>query len=258
MKKNKNRISLIILCIIVLFTTASYGDKLKLPESSYDFYVYDESNILNDYVKDYIIDVNKELYETTGAQIVVATVNSLQDLDIKSYSLELFEKWKIGSKKYDNGIIIIISPNDGETWIEVGYGLEGQLTDSKTKKIIRDYMLASFSEGEYSEGVLSGFNQLLLEVEKEYDIILSKSEGMENSNNSHEEDRIPFPNIFMIIGIIIFIFIDFKFFRGMIMYSILRNLGRNGKSGGYGGSSRGGKSSGGGGRSGGGGAGGKW
>lgn len=125
MKKNKNRIALIILCIIVLLTTVSYGAKLKLPEQSYDFYVYDESNLLDNNTKNYIIDVNKELYEKTGAQIVVATVGSLQDLDIQSYSLKLYEKWEIGSRKYDNGMLILIAPNDGEIWIEMGYGLEG-------------------------------------------------------------------------------------------------------------------------------------
>lgn len=119
-------------------------------------------------------------------------------------------------------------------------------------------MVPSFSEGEYSEGVLAGFNQILLEVEKEYDIILSKSEGIESPYNSNDEDRIFLPNIFMIIGGIIFLYIDFKFFRGMLIYSILRGFGRGGRSGGYGGSSRGGRSSGGGGRSGGGGAGGRW
>lgn len=263
MKKNKNRISLIILCIIVLISTFSYGAKLKLPEESYEFYVYDEANIINNDVENYIIDVNKELYKKTGTQIVVATVNSLQDLDIESYGLKLYEKWGIGSREYDNGILILISPNDGLIWIEVGYGLEGQLTDSKTKRIIREYMISSFSDDKFSQGILDGFSQIILEVEKEYDITLSKPQqgNIPNNSNNLDDDRILFPNIIMILGVIIFLFIDFKFFRGMLIYSIIRGLGRGGPRGpggyGGGGSSRGG-SSGGGGRSGGGGAGGSW
>lgn len=258
MKKNKSRIALIILSIIILLITSSCGSDLSLPEPSHDFYVYDEVNIINENTKRYIIDVNNELYEKTGAQIVVAAVDSLQGLEISSYSLELYEKWKIGSKEYDNGILILIAPNDNSIWIEIGYGLEGQLTDSQVKKIIRDHMIPSFSKGEYSEGVISGFNQILLEVEGEYDIILEKSQGIHNSptaNNMNDEDLVGFPRIFMIIGIMIFLFIDFTFFRGMIIYSILRGIGRGGGPGGSGG--RGG-SSGGGGRSGGGGAGGSW
>ena len=256
MEKNKNRISLVILCMIVLLTTGAYGAKLKLPEQSREFYVYDESNIINENVKKYIIDVNKELYEKTGAQLVVATVNSLQDIDIQSYTLELFKKWEVGSKKYDNGMLMLIAPNDGEIWIETGYGLEGQFPDSKTKRIVREYMIPEFAEERFSEGIVAGFNQMLLEVEKEYDIILTKSQDVESPNNSEDEDRIVFPNIFLIIGVILLLFIDIRFFRGMIIYSLLRGLGRGGRSGG--GSSRGGGSSGGGGRSGGGGAGGSW
>ena len=258
MKKNKNRISLVILCIIVLLTTVAYGTKLKLPEPSYDFYVYDESNIINENVKNYIIDVNKELYDKTGAQIVVASVNSLEDLDIQSYSLKLFEKWQIGSRKFDNGILILIAPSEEEIWIEMGYGLEGQFPDSKTKKITRDYMIPSFSDNEFSQGILTGFNQILIEIEKEYDIILTKSQDWGRTLNPEDDDRLIIPNIYKILGVILLIYIDIKFFRGMLIYSLFRGFGRGGRSGGYGGSSRGGGSSGGGGRSGGGGAGGSW
>lgn len=259
MRKNKNRISLIILCIIVLLSVSGCASKFKLPEASHDFYVYDETNIINKDVKYYIKDVNKELYKKTGAQVVIATINSLGELDINSYATSLYEKWKIGGKEYDNGMLLLIAPNDGLIWIEVGYGLEGQFPDSKTKRIIENYMIPYFTKEEYSNGVLAGFNQILVGLEEEYDITLTKSQMVDDSYNSDDEDRIFLPNIFMIIGVIIFIFIDIRFFHGMIIYSILRGSGRGGGPGGYGGSSRGGgRSSGGGGRSGGGGAGGRW
>lgn len=262
MKKNKNRISLIILCIIVLLTTLSCGTKMELPEASQDFYVYDKLGIIDRTTKNYIININQDLYEKTGAQVVVALVESLEDLDINSYATSLYEKWEIGSKEYDNGILILISPNDGLMWIEVGYGLEGRFPDSKIKRIIDNYMIPYFADDMYGAGISSGFNQIILAIEEEYDIRLEGYEGRDNppiSRDSDDEDRIVFPNIFLILGVILFVFIDYKLFRGMLIYSILRGLGRGGRSGGYGGSSgRGGGSSGGGGRSGGGGAGGSW
>ena len=255
---NKNKIRFIILCIIVLLNTTAYGIRDKLPESSYDFYVYDEANIINKDIKDYIIDTNKDLYKKTGAQIVVATVNSLDDMDINSYATALFEKWQIGSKEYDNGMLILIVPDNKEMWIEVGYGLEGQFPDSKTKRIIDNYILPYFAEDEYSDGILSGFNQILLGLEEEYNISIDKSMQVDDPipMNSDYNSRSSLPKIPIIIGIIIFLFIDFRFFRGMITRSLLRGSGRGG--GGFGGSSGGGRSSGGGGRSGGGGAGGRW
>ncbi|CAK7073204.1 TPM domain-containing protein [Tissierella sp.] len=253
----KNKIYLIIFCIIVLLSTSVYGSSYELPEPSYDFYVYDEAGIIDKDIENYIIDINKDIYKKTGAQIVVSTVNSLGDMDINSYATALFEKWEIGSKEYDNGMLVLIVPNDREIWIEVGYGLEGRFPDSKTKRIIDNYILPYFAEEKYSDGVLAGFNQILIGLEEEYNISLDKSKVVDEpfpvADLESSISKIP-----IIIGIIIFLFIDFKLFRGMITYSILRGIGRGGRGGGFGGSSGGGRSSGGGGRSGGGGAGGKW
>lgn len=256
----KNKICVIIFCIIVLLSTSVYGINYNLPEPSYDFYIYDEAGIIDKDIESYIVDVNKELYKKTGAQIVIATINSLEDMDINSYATSLFEKWKIGSKEYDNGMLFLIVPSDRELWIEVGYGLEGQFPDSKTKRIIDNYILPYFTEEKYSDGVLAGFNQVLIGLEEEYNITLDKSKVVNDPFplDYYNDSGLSFPRIAFIIGIIIFLFIDFRFFRGMITYSILRGIGRGGHGGGFGSSSRGGRSSGGGGRSGGGGAGGKW
>ncbi len=253
--KKKNKLIFLILCIVILLSTSVYGVRDNLPEPSYDFYVYDEANIIDKEIEDYIIDINEDLYKKTGAQIVVATIKSLEDMDINSYATALFEKWKIGSREYDNGMLFLIAPNDRELWIEVGYGLGGPFPDSKVKRIINSYILPYFQEEEYSNGVIAGFDQILVGLEEEYNIKLNRSKRVQEPNDI---STLPIPNIFIIIGIIIFLIIDFKFFRGYITYSILRGIGRGG-SGGYGSSSGSGrKSSGGGGRSGGGGAGGRW
>ncbi len=250
---NKRRLFFLIVLIIGLISTSVYGKDL-LPEPNYEIYVYDEANIIDSNVEDYIINTNKYIYERTGAQIVVAAVNSLGDMDKKSYATALYEKWKIGSREYDNGMLILIAPDEGEIWIEVGYGLEGPFPDSLSKRIVEDHMIPYFQEERYSEGVLAGFNEVLFGLEKEYNISFDSKEEI---NNPIPIDGVsasgsPIPKILMVIGIIIFLIIDFSFFRGMITYSLIRGIGRGGGRG------RGGGSSGGGGRSGGGGAGGSW
>lgn len=255
----KNKIWFIIFCIIVLLSTSSYGMSYKLPEPSYDFYVYDESGIIDKDTENYIVDVNKEIYKKTGVQIVVATVDSLDNMDINSYATALYEKWKIGSKEYDNGMLLLIVPNNRELWIEVGYGLEGQFPDSRVKRIIDNYILPYFEEERYSDGVLAGFNQILLGLEDEYNITLDKTvvDPYPINSNTYPAGS-SFPKILIIIGIIIFLFIDFKFFGGLLTYSLFRGGGRGGGFGGGSYRGGGGRSSGGGGRSGGGGAGGRW
>jgi uncharacterized protein len=257
----KNKISFIILCIIVLLTSNVYGISYKLPEPSYSFYVYDETNIIDSNLENYIVETNKMLYKKTGAQVVVAAVDSLEDMDINSYATKLFEKWKIGSREYDNGILVLIVPNDREIWIEVGYGLEGALPDSKMGRIINDLIIPYFSDGEFSKGILAGFNEILNNIEKEYDVNLNRDkidEDLYDFGDTRGQFSVfnSFGKIMLVLGIIIFLFIDFRFFNGWITYSLLRGSGGSGHRGN---SSRGsGRSSGGGGRSGGGGAGGKW
>lgn len=258
--KNK-KYFLILLCILVLFQTSiSLAAGLKLPEPSYSFYVYDEANIIEDQVEEYIVGTNKVLYKKTGAQIVVASVNSLDDMDIREYANRLFQKWGIGSREYDNGLLILIVPEEREIWIEVGYGLEGALPDSKVGNIIENSILPYFKEDNYSEGILLGFNEIINEIEEEYNMDLEREkvdEDLYGFNHPYGELNIfdTTRKIFIVIGIIIFLFIDFRFFGGWLTYSLLRG-GRYGGGSNRGG--RGGGSSGGGGRSGGGGAGGKW
>lgn len=250
MKFLKKRYLWLALSILILLSSSVYA----IPRPNNEFYVYDDVNILDSSTENYIIQTNLELYEKTGAQIVVATINDLEGMDINTYSTVLFDQWDIGSRELDNGLLILIVPEDGEIWIEVGYGLEGILPDGRTKGIVENNIIPYFAQGDYNTGVLSGYEEILDYVESEYNIELQSRSGEYYPPGNVDTVSSGLPNIFLIIGIIIFIFIDFKFFGGWLTFSLLRGLGRGGRGGGRGsGGSRGG-----GGRSGGGGAGGRW
>lgn len=252
MRNLKKSNILFTLALILLLTSSVYA----IPNPNNDFYVYDSVGILDNNTENYIIETNMELYEKTGAQIVWAIINDLEGMDINSYATAIFDEWDIGSREYDNGLLALIVPDEGEIWIEVGYGLEGILPDSRVKRIIENNIIPNFSQGDYNAGVLSGHDEILTYVESEYNIELSSREGQYNANtNIERENRVP--DILMVIGIVIFLFVDFKFFGGWLTLSILRGLGRGGRGGGSGRGGSGG-SRGGGGRSGGGGAGGSW
>lgn len=251
------KIFLLSLCLLILLQfNLAYTASFEVPEPNALFYVYDEANIMDQESEEYIIKTNEELYKRTGAQIVVVSLNSLENNDIRRYANEIFEVWEIGSKEYDNGLLMLIAPNEGEMWIEVGYGLEGPLPDSKVGNIMESTIFPYFRENDFSKGIISGFNEIIDEVEKEYNIELDRdkiNEDMYYSRVSEvEENRFSgVKGILTAIGIIIFLFIDFKFFHGFFTYNLLLRGRRHGR-----GSSRGNR--GGGGRSGGGGAGGRW
>ncbi len=86
----------------------------------------------------------EQLEKTTGHQLVVATVNSLEGYDVADYGYRLGREWQIGDKEKDDGVVFLIAPNDRKMHIAVGYGLELVLTDALTGRIIRDTITPKF------------------------------------------------------------------------------------------------------------------
>lgn len=101
----------------------------------------------------------------TGIQIAVVTVSTLGDETIEMYAVKLFEEWGIGGEAKDTGVLFLIAPNDRQVRIEVGYGLEGVLTDAQSNGIIQKIIIPAFREGKMEEGIVSG-TQAIIDVTK--------------------------------------------------------------------------------------------
>jgi len=97
----------------------------------------------------------------TGDQVVVVTLASLQRYPIEEYGYELGRYWGIGQKGKNNGALLIVAPNEHKVRIEVGYGLEGQLIDAKSRAIVDNYILPSFKRGDLNFGVLAGATEIV-------------------------------------------------------------------------------------------------
>ncbi len=97
-----------------------------------------------------------ELYQKTGAAVVVATVPSLDGESIEQAAVQLFQKWGIGKKGEDKGILLLVAPKERKLRIEVGYGLEGVITDATAGAVRDQYMLPYFKKGQFAEGLLTG------------------------------------------------------------------------------------------------------
>ncbi len=97
----------------------------------------------------------------TGQQVVVAIVSSLQGQEIEDYGYRLGRFWGIGQKDKDTGAILLVAPKEHKVRIEVGYGLEGTLTDTKSAQIIHDIILPAFRQGQMSQGVIAGTDAIL-------------------------------------------------------------------------------------------------
>lgn len=106
--------------------------------------------------------------DKTSNQLVVVTVPSLNGNDIADYANRLGRHWQIGTADDDNGVLLVIAPNDRKIRIEVGYGLEGALTDSLSSVIIQREILPPFRNKNYSLGISQGVNAILAAVKGEY------------------------------------------------------------------------------------------
>jgi len=130
--------------------------------------VVDQANLLDAQAEAALTEQLKEHEEATSNQIVVVTVNSLQGRDEADYALKLGREWGIGTEEKNNGVLLLVAPNERKVRIEVGYGLEGALPDGLAGQIIRRNMLPSFKEGEFQRGIQSGTSSILQAVVGEY------------------------------------------------------------------------------------------
>ncbi|WP_232373900.1 TPM domain-containing protein [Leptospira chreensis] len=103
----------------------------------------------------------KEHEEKTTDQIAVLVVRSLEGEILEEYSLKVAEEWKLGQKNQDNGVLILLSIEDRKVRIEVGYGLEGILTDAYCNRVIQNTMIPHFESGNYEEGITAGLKEIL-------------------------------------------------------------------------------------------------
>ncbi len=128
--------------------------------------VVDDAEILSAQTRSALTEKLKAHEDRTGDQIAVLTVRTLSGESIEGYATRVFESWKLGKKGKDNGVLLIVAPQDRRMRIEVGYGLEGTLTDLQAGRIIRNVMAPRFKAGDYNGGVTAGVDAILGLLEK--------------------------------------------------------------------------------------------
>ena len=187
MEKRKFLIGCLIFIVVCL---AIFNKSRAVVSQTSDFYVNDSAGVLDNSLKNYIISTNKSLYSQTGAQIVVVTVNSLDGDAIEDYANKLFRQYGIGDSKKNNGVLILLSIQDRKCRIEVGYGLEGTLTDGKTGRIQDDYMVPYFKNDNWQDGIKNGYNAVLEEVKNEYNVTINGSVEAVKGNQTDKYDKL--------------------------------------------------------------------
>ena len=194
----------------------------------------------------------------SGIQLVVATVSSLQGEEIEPYANELFRAWKLGEKTKNNGVLLLVAPKEHRVRIEVGYGLEGTLTDALSAIVIANAMTPRFKANDFGGGIERGVDDIITILTTDSADWQARPQVRLDSQDTAPPWVAPFALI--VIFLVILLSVVSPGFRSVLFQILLMMFLTSGRGGGgasWGGSSGGGFS-GGGGSSGGGGASGGW
>lgn len=144
-------------------------------------------------------------------QLVVATVPSLQGTSVEDYANRLFRAWQLGQAKKNNGVLFLIAPTERKVRIEVGYGLEGILTDAVASTIIRNAVVPAFKAGDMAGGIVKGTDAILEILNLDPDEAKARAKKLESSDWTEEEvDNL----LFLAVMVIFWAYIIWRVTRG--------------------------------------------
>lgn len=234
--------------------------------------VMDYAELITPATKMKLIDMLAAFEAKSSDQVVVATITSLEGRPLEEYANLLFRHWKLGQVDENNGVLLLIAKNDRKVRIEVGYGLEGELTDVLSKLIIENIIVPNFRANQFSDGIYEGAEQIIGVLSGNAAELKARARRTNQPTKfSSDDESVPWPvylfiAAFLALGLFPILASIFGKKLGAGRYKWLgvivdvRGSGNNrrGSGGGWSGGSSGGGFSGGGGSSGGGGASGSW
>jgi uncharacterized protein len=222
--------------------------------------IVDQANVIPQATREALEPKLADLEAKSGIQLVVATVKSLDGQEIEPYANSLFRRWQLGEKAKNNGVLLLVAPTERRARIEVGYGLEGTLTDAISSVIIANAMAPRFKAGDFAGGITRGVDDIITVLTTD------ASEWQKRPSLRLDSEAQQKPVNWLVLAVFvafILLMIVSRTFRA-VFFAALLSGGRGGSGGGsyggggFSGGGGGGGFSGGGGSSGGGGASGRW
>jgi uncharacterized protein len=183
----KSLILIITLAFTINFFNISANADSNMPDPSELLYVTDNSNILSDETKNYLVEQNETLYETTGAQIAILTIDAIPNgYDSETYSYTVLDHWGVGSSEKNNGVVILLVPGEGKFWIAQGAGLDKTLSSYVLNKIIDKDLANDFDNGNYDKAVTNTFNSIVKLINKSYSPTEDKDKNKDKANSKND------------------------------------------------------------------------
>ena len=236
------------LLVILLLVSAMHPANTEANLPSPRHYVEDRADVVNASDERALNGILQELEQKTGAQYIVLTVLTTGGLPIEQFSIELAEKWKLGQKGKDNGMLFVLAKNDRRWRFEVGYGLEGFVTDQYCGRVGRNVLVPYLKKGNYSEGIYRANLTIVQKIASEAGVALTGMPKLAPPPANRRNIRRGLPCC-SLLPLLFFMFLIFggRGGRGMGMWFLLPFMfggfgghGGYGRSGSFGGGSFGG------------------
>ena len=194
--------------LMIAGSVLTFAFALSVPEPTKDFFVNDFAGVISSSDKAKIQKAGEKLYNQCKAQVVVATIETLDGNSIEDYSLAMARSWKIGDSEKNNGVLLLLAVKERKVRIEVGYGLEGALPDSKTGRLLDLYAIPPFKNNDFSGGLSAVYNALINEVGLEYGVVIDSSyEPVEDNAYDSDDYRFFKGEAVLLIMVVILIFV---------------------------------------------------
>jgi uncharacterized protein len=161
--------------------------------------VNDYANMISADAENRIDSISSELERSDSTQLVVLTVPSLEGGDLEGFSIRVAEEWAIGQEEYDNGVLLLVAQAERRIRIEVGYGLEGALTDLQAGRIIDNEIAPYFKAGQFGEGLVRGTEAIAATVRGEYQ---ASEQTVSKPRVRSRVGLVPFFIILMVISVL--------------------------------------------------------
>jgi len=209
MKSIKLYMLLLILVQLIILPIHLWAQKFP----DYVGYVNDFANVIPSSYEEQITRICRELEQKTTAQIADVTITSLEDNYIEDYAVRLFEKWGIGKKGKDNGVLILNAIKEREIRIEIGYGIEGIIPDGLAGEIRNQYLIPNLAKGDFGKGHLYTVAAIAKQIAKAHGVQLTGDIKLPRTSSSSRSGK---SGIGKLLGILFFFFLIFAT-RGRIL-----------------------------------------
>jgi uncharacterized protein len=152
-----------IVATAIVVCAALTGAALEIPPAP-DRWFTDKAGIVSPTEGDLLNRKLESFEQSSGAQFIIYVFPSLENESLEDFTIRAVDRWKVGQAKYDNGLVLFVFVQEKKVRVEVGYGLEGTVTDAFSSRVIRNEIAPAFSQGQYAQGLNRAADALIAQI----------------------------------------------------------------------------------------------